>query len=240
VPAADVLVLAGLAILIGSAVQGVLGFGLGLLAAPVLALVDTSLVPSTLLLVTFVLPLLTLGREWGQIDWRGLRWALLGRMPGTAVGAYAVAVATPRVLGIAVAVVVLAGVALSLSAFTVRPSTGTLLAGGFVSGVTGTATVIGGPPIALVYQNAPGPRIRATLAVFFLVGVSVSVAALAVAGELHRENVVTAAMLLPFLAAGFGLSLLLRRRLRGAALRPAVLGLSAAAAVVLAGKAILA
>jgi len=45
VPPADVLLLAGLAILVGSAVQGVLSFGLGLLAAPILVLVDASLVP---------------------------------------------------------------------------------------------------------------------------------------------------------------------------------------------------
>src|SRR5690606_31828007 len=43
------LALATVAVLIGACIQGSLGFGLGLVAAPVLVMLDTSLVPSVVL-----------------------------------------------------------------------------------------------------------------------------------------------------------------------------------------------
>jgi hypothetical protein len=67
-----VLLVAGIGVLVGAAVQGAVGMGLGLIGAPVLALLDPPLVPGTILLVTSVLPMLTSVREMEDVDWRGL------------------------------------------------------------------------------------------------------------------------------------------------------------------------
>ena len=72
------LVVAGLACLVGAAVQGAVGLGLGLVASPVFALLDPSLVPGTILLTTSALPVLTMRRERDGTDWRGLSFALAG------------------------------------------------------------------------------------------------------------------------------------------------------------------
>ena len=201
--------------------------------APVLALVDPSLVPVAVLLPTAVLPILSLLRERAAVDWRGLRWALVGRLPGTLVGAW-VATALPlRLLAVAVGVVVLGAVVVSLVRWEPRATPRALLAAGFVSGVTGTATSIGGPPIALVYQRASGPAIRSTLAAFFLVGVVVSLSALALTGAVDRRDLGVAAVLLPFTALGFAVSGPLRPYVDAAGTRPAVLTLCAASALVL-------
>src|SRR3546814_15753694 len=69
----------------------------------------------------------------------------------------------------------------------VRPPT--QLVAGVVSGVTGTAAGIGGPPLALLYQHRPGSTIRSTLAAAFLVGTALSLATLAVAGEFGPSQV---------------------------------------------------
>src|SRR3546814_12225619 len=69
----------------------------------------------------------------------------------------------------------------------VRPST--QLVAGVVSGVTGTAAGIGGPPLALLYQHRPGSTIRSTLAAAFLVATALSLATLAVAGEVGSSRV---------------------------------------------------
>src|SRR5690606_39990084 len=50
----------------------------------------------------------------------------------------------------------------------------TQLAAGMVSGTTGTAAGIGGPPIALLYQHRAGPVVRSTLSATFLVGTVLS------------------------------------------------------------------
>lgn len=227
------LVVAGLAVLLGAAVQGSVGLGLGLLAAPVFALVDPTLVPGTILLTTSVLPLLTSARELTDTDWRGLGFALTGRLPGTAVGVAIVATQPPALIAAVVAVVVLGACLLSVTRWDARPTPRSLVAAGLVSGVSGTATSIGGPPVALLYQRASGATLRSTMGVYFLVGNLVSVGALTAAGQVDVRDGLRALALLPFLVAGFLLSGPLRRRVDGPRLRVAVLGLSAGSAVLL-------
>ena len=233
------LAVAGVAVLVGAAVQGSVGLGLGLLAAPVFALLDPSLVPGTILLVTSVLPILTSLRELRGVDWRGLGCALVGRVPGTALGVYVVAAHPPAVTAVVVGVVVLGAVALSVLTWKPRPTPRALFVAGVVGGVGGTATSIGGPPVALLYQRASGPVLRSTMGMYFLVGNSFSLAALTVAGEVSGDDVRRALLLLPFLLAGFWLSGPLRRHVDGPRLRVAVLVLSASSAVALLARTLL-
>jgi uncharacterized membrane protein YfcA len=228
-----VLLLAGLAVLTGAAVQGCVGLGMGLVAAPVMALLDPTLVPATILLVTSVLPVLTSARELDDVDWSGLRFALGGRLPGVVLGSWIVVTQPPRTTAIVVAVVVLGAVALSVTSWDARPTPRALLVAGVVSGVSGTATSIGGPPVAMLYQRASGSTLRSTMGVYFLVGNVLSGTALALAGEIGQRELLRALALLPFLLAGFWLSGPLRARIDAGWLRAAVLGISAAGAVVL-------
>ena len=55
---------------------------------------------------------------------------------------------------------------------------------GFIGGITGTATSIGGPPFALLYQHRPAQQIRTTMAVYFLIGAALSLVGLVIAGDL--------------------------------------------------------
>lgn len=235
----SVLLLAGLAVLIGAAVQGAVGLGLGLIGAPIMALLEPTLVPSTILLVTSVLPMLTSVRELEDVDWRGLSWALSGRLPGTLLGAWVVVTQPPRITAILVALVVLGAVALSVTSWDARPTAPALLLAGGVSGVSGTATSIGGPPVAMLYQHASGATLRSTMGLYFLVGNVVSGAFLAVAGEIGSREVLRALALLPFVLLGFMLSGPLRGRVDGGALRAAVLFLSAGGALVLLARTLL-
>ncbi len=228
-----VLFLAGLAVLVGAAVQGSIGLGLGLLGAPLLALLDPTLVPATILLITSALPVLTSFREFEDVDWRGLGLALTGRLPGMLLGSWVVVTQTARTTAIVVAVVVLGAVALSVTSWKARPTPRALLLAGVVSGVSGTATSIGGPPVALLYQHASGATLRSTMGLYFLVGNVLSASVLALAGEIGTRDVARAMALLPFLLAGFLLSGPLRGHVDGTFLRTCVLLLSAAGAVTL-------
>lgn len=227
------LIIAGGAVLVGAAVQSSVGLGLGLVAAPVVSILDPTLMPGAVLIATAVLPVLTLGAEWRHIDLRGMSWALTGRLVGTAAGVWVVASLAPRSLVLLVGAMVLAAVALTVTAVRVRPTPGTLSFAGMVSGVSGTATSIGGPPIALVYQHDPGPRVRSTLGAYFLVGVVVSLAALAFGGQLDSRDVYAGAALLPFVLAGFLLAHPLRRIVDGHVLRMAVLTVGTVSGLVL-------
>ena len=189
--------------------------------------------PGTILLTSSVLPVLTSLRELQDVDWRGLAFALVGRVPGIALGVYVVATQPPSTTAIVVAVVVLGAVALSVTTWEARPTPRALLVAGAISGVSGTATSVGGPPVALLYQRAPGPTVRSTMGLYFLIGNVTSVSALALAGEVGTRDVTRALVLMPFLLVGFLLSGPLRRHVDGPRLRVAVLVLSAASAVAL-------
>ncbi len=73
-------------------------------------------------------------------------------------------------LNVLVGVMVLVAVALTARAVDVRLNRPTLVGAGFVSGIAGTATSIGGPPLAIVYQREESDVLRSTLGVYFMVG----------------------------------------------------------------------
>lgn len=222
-----------LALLVGATVQSLVGLGLGLVAAPVVTLVEPRLMPELMLLLASVLPALTLAVEREDIDWRGLGWSMPTRVLGTAAGVYAVATVAPQALGVLVAVMVLVAVALTWRAV-VLPLTRTNLAvAGAVSGFTGTATSIGGPPLAILYQHQPPRTIRTTLAVYFMAGGLLSLVGLAVAGELDGPTALLALALVPLLGVGSVLGRRLRPLLPEARVRAAVLVICASSALVL-------
>ena len=226
-------------LVVGAAVQGLVGLGLGLVAAPVTMLLAPSLMPDLMLWLAMLLPVATLAREHQEIDWRGLGWALSARAPGTAVGVGLVAVFSTRSLGIAVGLMVLVSVALTAHAVVVPVNRGTLLAAGFASGITGTATSIGGPPLAILLQHRSPRQIRTTLAVYFLLGAAFSLVGLLLAGRLEPETLLLALILSPCLVVGLTLGRLLHSVLPRDQVRYAVLGVCAASAVVLLARSLL-
>ncbi|MET7327890.1 sulfite exporter TauE/SafE family protein [Nonomuraea sp. NPDC005650] len=231
--AALVLIVGGLAVFVGAIVQGGVGFGLGLVAAPVLTMLDPDLMPGAIQVVNVTLPLFTLAAEWRTVDWRGLGFAVLGRLPGSVIGAFIVVYVSAYTRGVFVAVMVLIAVALTARALSVPRNGLTVASAGFVSGITGTATGIGGPPMGLVYQHAKGPQIRATLAMFFFLSAAQSLVILAVVDELPARALTTGALLIVPMVLGFLVSGPLRRYLDGGKVRTAVLVVAAGSAVAL-------
>lgn len=229
----------GLAVCLGALVQSSVGFGVGLVAAPVVIFLDPTLMPVSLLVVGTALPLFMLRGEWRHVDRPGLVWALSGRLPGIFVGVYVVSVFSSRQLGVVVAVTILAAVAVSLRTIQLRRTPTALVLAGAVSGVTGTAAAIGGPPLGLVYAREPGPTVRMTLAAYFLVGGLASLAGLAMAGQVELRALVAGLLVIPFTALGNALAKPVTRRLDRGHLRSAILAVAVLSAVVLLVRSIL-
>lgn len=217
----------------GACLQGSIGFGLGLLGAPVLALVDPRFVPGPLIAVGVVLTLGVLHRERRSLRLGVVRWAMLGRVVGSAGGAAAVAAVSERALGMLFAVLILTAVALSVAGRQVVPEPRTLLGAGILSGFMGTAVSVGGPPLALVYQRERGPELRATMAAFMVFGALVSLAMLVLFGQFGLVQLRLSVLLVPGAVAGFTASRFLARVLDRGWVRPVVLLFSAASAVAL-------
>lgn len=238
-PLTSMIVAAGLVVALGALVQGAVGYGMALVAAPLLALFDPALVPVPLILLTTVHAVLAVVRDGRHADWPGVGWAMLGRLPGTALGVLAVVALSQRVFGLLVGLCVLACVVLSLITWRPSPRPRSLILAGIASGAGGTAASIGGPPIALLYQHEAGPRVRGTLSAYFVLGSVTSIAALAAAGQVTGEQVASTALLAPFLLVGFALSGPARRVLDDGWTRRAVLAVAAVSALLLIGRALL-
>jgi len=234
-----VIAVAGLFVALGGFVQSGVGLGLGLVGAPVVTLLDPALMPGSMLVAGATLPVLILAREALHTDWPGVSWALTGRVAGTLGGIWVLAAVSLRALGIVVGGMVLTVVALSVRNAAVPRNRATLLTAGVISGVTGTATSIGGPPMALLYQSEDGPRVRATLSVFFIMGNSLALCALAVTGHLPGRDVIAGLVFTGCAVVGFAVAAGLRRFLDAGRTRAAVLAAATGSAFVLIAHSIL-
>jgi uncharacterized membrane protein YfcA len=229
----DVVAVVAVVLVLASAVQTLVGLGLGLVGAPVVTILDPSLMPELMLVLAALLPLLTLLRSHDEVDWGGLAWVLSARVPGTAIGVLLLAFFSDRYLGVAVALMVLLAVALSLVAVRVPVRPATLVVAGLVSGAAGTATSIGGPPVALVYQHRSPAQIRSTLAVLFTAGAAMSMVGLWVGGHFEVRQLLLALLLTPCLAVGTWAGGRLQGVFPDSRIRYAVLAVCAASAIVL-------
>lgn len=228
------------AVMLASALQASIGFGIGLLAAPIVALVDPGLIPGTLIMVAAFLTLIVVIRERQDIDLHGTGWALVGRIPGTIAGALLLAMLPHRALAILLAGVVLVGVIITSFGWIPAARRRNVVLAGAASGVLGTATAIGGPPMALVWQRNTGARLRGTMGGFFLVGSMMSIAALAATGAIHERTMWGFGLLIPAAIAGYLLSRPMNKFLDPKRLRWIAIGVSTLGAVVLIGRELLA
>lgn len=230
--------LAGALILfVGSTVQGAVGFGANLIAAPLLLLIDESFVPAPVILAGVVLNVSLTLRERsvpdaeGRGSWYRIRWALVGLVPGTVLGALTVSMLPPDAFTVLFAVLVLTAVGLVASGWEVRPTDRAVFVAGSLSGYTGTTAGIGGPPMALVHAYEEGPAFRQTMSRFFVVNSLVALTMLTAFGQLDGDDLVTALAILPGTVAGVVASGPIRARVDRQGARGPVLAVSAVAAV---------
>lgn len=213
--------------------QGSIGFGFALIAAPALVLVDPAFVPGPVMLSSTVLTTLILLREHQSVNFTPVRGAVLGNLAGTTLAGTALSFVSPYGFGILFALVVLAAV--FLSALGLRPSVTrrNAIVAGAASGFMGTTSSIGGPPVALLFQGERAAALRGNLSAYFLCSTLIGLSMLTFIGRFGATELALAQKLLPGVIFGFLLSLRTSRLLDGGAVRPVILGLSGAAAVVI-------
>jgi len=226
-------------VFVGALVQSSIGIGLGLIASPILGLVDPEFVPVALLVAILPMTIAMAVRERESIDRTGIGWAIGGRVPGTIVGAWIAAQASHTTLAIVIAVVVLCAVIGSASGIHFAPTKRNLAISGAASGFGGTAAGIGGPPMALTYQHSDPATMRSTLALFFVVGIFISFTTLGIAGVIGRRELQLGLLLVPASLLGVWVSKYTAQRLPAERVRPLVLLLCAISAIILLLEAIL-
>ncbi|KPZ73643.1 Sulfite exporter TauE/SafE [Shewanella sp. P1-14-1] len=191
------LMLASVIIFLGALTQGLIGFGLAVVASPLLYIIDPQLVPVPVIACGFSIALITLLRERTPLKFNGLQYALLGRVPGGFLGAGLLIFAPQAVLGLAIAFIVAAAVILSIYKITAPVNKITLFIAGVLSGVFGNIAAIGGPPLAILLAGKDAPQFRAALSIFFVFSSMIAMLILIVAGLVELKHIWLSLMLLP-------------------------------------------
>lgn len=210
-------------VFIAAFVQGTTGMGFALILVPILALVQADMIPGALLYLMLPLNAYVALREYKAIDLRGAGWITVGRLAGTFAGLWVLVLLSSYWLNMVVGVSTILAVIVSLTVPAFTPGKKAFTLTGLVTGVTETATGIGGPPLTLVYQHAPVATLRSTVALCFLVGEVISLIALAATENLAWKHLEYALWCLPALIVGMVASHFIHNRINQRSLRLGVL-----------------
>jgi hypothetical protein len=198
---AELAALAGIAA-IGGFMRGFAGFATTLFMVPLFSLI---LEPASAVLIGLTLDSLAAAPLFPnaarQANWRSILPLLLGGIVVIPLGTYLLMVTAVPVMRVVIAAVVIVSALLMLSGWTYEgrktPMLSFLVGG--IAGTMGTATGIGGPPVAvyLLAIGIPATELRASLNAYSFVRMSIAASAIAVAGSFGRDVLVTIVLLLP-------------------------------------------
>jgi uncharacterized protein len=217
------LLVVALAVTVAALVQGAIGVGFALIVAPVAAIVRPDLLPGSILVLMLPLNAYVAWRERAYFDLPSASWITIGRLAGTFAGLWILIVVTRPALNMVVGCTTIFAAIATIFAPRFAPNKTAYIGAGLITGVTETATGIGGPPLALVYQHHPAPTLRSTIALCFLVGELFSLLVLFVQGRIGLPQLSDAALLLLPLVLGLLASSWVHSRLSGELLRDALL-----------------
>ncbi len=202
----DLFIFAFIVVTLASLIQSMAGIGLALVAAPLLVLVDTNFLPGPILSLGCCLSLLITLRHRKSIHLGSIALALYGRIPGSLLGVVLLSFIPQNLISLGFSLLIILSVAISYHHIKIVPSNRNLLIAGFFSGLMGTTTSIGGPPIALVYQNSQTETIRAQLGFYFLIGTALSIIMLSLSGNYSLKQLELTLPFIPATILGFKLS----------------------------------
>lgn len=180
-----------------SFIQTSIGFGLSIVAAPLLFFLDRAYVPAPLIMAAFTNSVFTCWRFRAHLALGKLKPAIIWRVPGSMVGAGVLLVVSDAALAVLIAVVIGLGMGANFLRLDIPLSPRNLGIAGFLSGVMGTSTSIGGPPVAILMQGQQANVIRGNLAAFYVFSSAISLLMLLLMGYLGPRELVLAAPLIP-------------------------------------------
>lgn len=216
-----------------SVVQAGLGMGFGLASAPLLALIDPNMVPGPVLILAVATSVWAAWREHGSIRWSELRTGIAGRIVGVCAGSLLLAsLVNQHIFVLVFGTLIGSAVLLSVSGWRLPFNSFTLLIMSAFSGLMGTITSVGAPPMALIYQSRSSHEARPTLAAFFSIGSALSLLGLYISGWGRPDDFLLALLMVPPMLLG---TFIARKLSSGfdKRFRPMLLIISAAAAAVL-------
>lgn len=219
--------------------QGVGGVGFAMFAAPVAAVYFPELVPGPLLALGGSVSLLAALRERQHVIPSVVATAIGGRVLGTIIAVFAMTQLSKHSLELLFGSFILLAVLLSISGLRIMPNRKNMGIAGLSSGIMGTLTSVGAPPLAIAMQNLAPANLRASLGFTLFLGASFSIISLGWAGLFTRHEALLSALLWPFMLLGFALSSKVRHKVSAKAVKQLLLTVCSISAVGLIAKSLI-
>jgi uncharacterized membrane protein YfcA len=197
----------------GAFIQTATGFGMAIVASPLLLYVSPEYIPGPIIVVGFFIALINTYKYRAQVSLHGLMKSTIGLLPGTVVGAAILYFIDVAQLSVLLGTTVLIAVATSILPIKMEVTPRRLMLAGFFSGFLGTSSGIGGPPMALLLQHQKVDQIRASLAAFFLMSSVLSLLIQIPIGYMSIDHLLLALPLIPAGYAGHKLAISVLHRL---------------------------
>lgn len=228
------LIVSGLALLLGGAVQAATGYGYAVISLPVMELAFPSHMPALLILLGPPLILLMVGIERTYIDAPAVVQVSSGLIFGTVLAIPVLDLVSGRSLRLLFGCATLVAlIPLTVMRSGVARTPPRSFAAGLASGFMGTASGMSGPPLAVVFAHENGPTVRSTLGMVYGIGSAFSIAALLYARRIDVVDLWLAVLLTVPVVVGFGAGRLLLKRVSRRFLELAILAVVGASAVIL-------
>ena len=193
----ELFLLVTLLTVIGSILQASVGFGYGLVVVPFLLVIDTNFVPVPIIFSSLFLMSHIAYKNRFSLSGHSIHYIIIGLLVGAPIGAIILSNIDTNTLIYFVSIVVMLGLIASFLNFTVKITPRAQFAAATTASILGTSIGIGGVPIALLYQNETGGRIRAVLSTAFFVGSIFSLIALSFASKVSSASLLLGCYLIP-------------------------------------------
>lgn len=220
-------------LIVGACLQSVIGFGLGLLCAPVLFLVHPELVPGPMILNALLITSLLSVKHRGEIDTLQTGFAIIGGTVGVLVAGSVLFVLGEQHYQLIFGVCILIAVILSAIGITPKISVISNLIASMLSGFMGTLTSAGGAPMGLLYQSEEKNRIKANLSVFFVYINLFGIFVLWITGAAGHDDLTLFLKCSPAILLGWFISYFVSQKINKNRIRQLILFIAAVSGIVL-------
>lgn len=221
-----------LVVTLGAVVQFGIGMGFGVVASPIMALIEPKLVPVPALYIGLFTSLGAAVSARSTISWPEVKLFAFGRLIGSAIASFVlISLTNEKHFLLFFGSTILVALALNLSGIHIPFNRWTLFLISKISGFMATITSVGGPPVALLYASRSAES-RGTIGAFFTFGSLFALGALYISGWAGWEETIYTVLLLPPVITGMYLGKRLKGRLDHR-FRSILLALSALASITL-------
>ncbi|WP_028319532.1 sulfite exporter TauE/SafE family protein [Desulfobulbus elongatus] len=202
-----VLLLSCLVFLLAGLIQGLTGFGGGLVAIPLLCLLMDVKLAVPLSILSGLAITTTMAFELRRLmDWRKILPMLVGSLPGVFAGTFLLKLADPAVINrmLGVLLIAISAVNLTIRPRPLNPHVAWGYIAGFFSGAITASVGAGGPPV-IIYTTLTDwkkDEIKATLTGFFVLNGYITAVVHACSGMITRSTLTAFAASLAFVLAG--------------------------------------